>query len=86
MTEHTMKPTLGILEAAELLKVHPRTVGDLIQSGAIPAAKVGRAWVMMTADVLNYLDGEISRQTAKRMRAPLLRTPHNKGQAKPWAR
>lgn len=66
-----MTPTLNTIEAAELLKVHPKTVEELIHSGAIPAAKIGRAWVMLTADVLAFVEREIVKQTAARLRAPL---------------
>lgn len=46
-------------------------MADLISSGAIPAARVGRAYVMLTTDVMNYVEGVIIRQTAERMRRPL---------------
>lgn len=65
-----MIPTVDLPGAAELLKVHPKTVSDLIAQGAIPAAKVGRAYVMMTKDVLAYVESSIVRQTAQRMRTP----------------
>ncbi len=65
-----MNPTVDITEAANLLKVHPKTVLDLIQSGALPAAKVGRAYVMLTRDVLAYIERAIIHQTAQRMRRP----------------
>lgn len=63
-----MKPTLTLTEAADVLKVHPKTVEDLIRDGVIPAAKIGRAWVMLSTDVLRYVEDEIIRQTAERMR------------------
>ncbi|MGY2489285.1 helix-turn-helix domain-containing protein [Cupriavidus sp. CP313] len=63
----SMAPTVGILGAAEILHVHPKTVEDLIRSGAIPAGKVGRAWVMMTRDVLDYAEKLIIFQTADRL-------------------
>ncbi|MGH8783678.1 MAG: helix-turn-helix domain-containing protein [Cupriavidus necator] len=63
----SMAPTIGILGAADILHVHPKTVEDLIRSGAIPAGKVGRAWVMMTRDVLDYAEKLIISQTADRL-------------------
>ena len=60
-------PTVGITGAAELMHVHPKTVEDLIRSGHIPAGKVGRAWVMMTRDVLAYVETLIIAQTAVRL-------------------
>lgn len=68
--------TLNTTEAADLLKVHPKTVEDLIKQGLIPAAKVGRAWVMMRVHVLQYLESLIIQQTAERrgLPAPKART------------
>lgn len=62
--------TCNINQAAELLCIHPRTALDLIASGAIPAAKVGRAWVMKTQDILDFLDAQIAFQTRQRMTSP----------------
>lgn len=59
--------TVGIREAAEILHVHPKSVEDLIRNGQIPAGKVGRAWVMMTRDVLAYVEMVIIAQTAERL-------------------
>ena len=41
--------TCNITEAARLLKVHEETVAEMIRECKIPAAKVGRAWVMLEA-------------------------------------
>lgn len=59
--------TVGVLGAAEIMHVHPKTVEDLIRAGAIPAAKVGRAWVMLRRDVLGYVEMQIAEQTSKRL-------------------
>lgn len=59
--------TVGVKEAAEILRVHPKTVEELIGNGQIPAGKVGRAWVMMTRDVLAYVERVIIAQTAERL-------------------
>ena len=63
--------TVDLKGAAEILKVHPKTVSDLIASGAIPAARIGRAYVMLEKDVLDFVEQAIVRQTAVRMRTPL---------------
>jgi excisionase family DNA binding protein len=63
-------PTVGVLEAAEILKVHPHTVLERIADCSIPAGKVGRSYVMMTKDVLAYADAVIIKETAERMRTP----------------
>ncbi len=62
--------TLNTTEAADLLKVHPNTVERLINDGVLPAAKVGRAWVMMRVHVLQYLESLIIQQTAERRGLP----------------
>ncbi len=59
--------TLSVPEAADVLKVHPKTVLELINAGAIPAAKIGRAFVMLTSDVLIYVKDQATRQTAERI-------------------
>lgn len=66
-----MTPTVDIHGASDLLKVHPKTVLELIGDGAIPAAKIGRAYVMLTADVMKYLEKVVRAQTTKRMCRPL---------------
>lgn len=62
------KPTVNTTEAAEMMKVHPKTVEDLIHKGDLPAGKVGRAWVLKTSDVLALIDKKIMAQTAERLR------------------
>ncbi len=61
-----MNPTCDLQQAAELMKVHPKTVEDLIRRGVLRAGKVGRSWVLMTADILEYLERLIVRQTIER--------------------
>ncbi|WP_454844936.1 helix-turn-helix domain-containing protein [Ralstonia thomasii] len=72
-------PTVGVIEAAAILHVHPKTVEDLIRAGAFPAGKIGRAWVMMTRDVLAYAEKVIIEQTAERMHIPGRRVRVTKG-------
>lgn len=65
-----MTPTVGLPGAAELMHVHPKTVQDLIKSGALPAGKIGKAYVLLTKDVLAHVEKNIIEQTAKRMKKP----------------
>ena len=60
-------PTVDIDGAAGLLKVHPKTVLDMIGRGELPAARIGRAYVLLTKDVLHLIEREIVRQTAERI-------------------
>lgn len=64
-----MPTTLNLEECAELLKVTPSTAGDLACRGILPGAKIGRAWVFLEADVLNYLREQVKTQTARRSQA-----------------
>lgn len=75
-------PTMNVIEAAEALKVHPKTVEDLIRNGILPAAKIGRAWVMMTEHVMKYLEDQIIKQTAARRGVPLPANAGGRGQRK----
>lgn len=75
--------TVDIHGAAELMKIHPKTVLDKINAGELPAAKVGRAYVLLTKDVLNHIEQQIMRQTAERMGSPTRR--HQRRPAKSLA-
>lgn len=77
------EPTVDIRDAAKMMKIHPKTVLDKINSGELPAAKMGRAYVMLTQDVLNLIEQQIVRQTAERMGSPTRR--HQRRPAKSLA-
>lgn len=72
--ENMNNDTLNTTEAADLLKVHPNTVERLINDGVIPAAKIGRAWVMLKAHVLQYLENKIIQETSVRRGMPAPKT------------
>jgi excisionase family DNA binding protein len=59
--------TLDLTEAASILKVHENTVMELVGDGIIPGAKIGRAWVFLDDDLLDYVKREITRQSAARV-------------------
>lgn len=50
-----------------MLNVHTNTVAKLIDSGELPAAKIGRSYVLLYKDVMQYIENMIVRQTAERM-------------------
>lgn len=66
--------TCNVEQAAAMLNVHPNTIFDLIGKCALPAAKIGRAWVMKRQDILDFLDAQIIRQTRERMTSPHARS------------
>lgn len=65
----SLKPTMSLEEAAQTLKIHPHTLEKIIRAGGINAGKIGRAYVLMTRDVLAYAEKIIMRDTADRLRA-----------------
>ena len=46
---------LTVLEAAEALKTTRQQIRRMIQSGELPAKKVGREWRILEEDVITYL-------------------------------
>lgn len=64
-----MIDSLNVSGAASILMVHENRVLALLASGKLKGAKIGRAWVMKYADVIEYRDAEIKRQTKARRSA-----------------
>ncbi|RHW46155.1 DNA-binding protein [Dermacoccus abyssi] len=54
MTEHEVLTTE---EPATLLRVSTKTVPSLVNSGALPGEKMGRAWRFLRSDVLSFVRG-----------------------------
>jgi excisionase family DNA binding protein len=53
---------LTLRGAAALLKVHPNTVRVLAVRGLLPAAKVGRDWRFVEADLVAWIRSSYSRR------------------------
>lgn len=68
-----MSVTVNAREAAHMLMVHYETVLELIAKGELPAAKLGRSYVLLTQDVIDYVQKAINQQTAERMGWDVLR-------------
>jgi excisionase family DNA binding protein len=47
--------TLDLAQAAQLLKVHPKTLQKLARFGRVPSFKVGRAWVFVEHLLVDWL-------------------------------
>ncbi len=62
MNEHTF----DIDEAADFLKIHKTTMGELASSGEIQAAKIGTRWVFLKSDLVEHLRKQIAAQTLAR--------------------
>ncbi len=53
--------TLGLLEAAKLLKLHSQTVLKLAREGEIPGAKPGKCWVFIEEDLIDWIRSQYNR-------------------------
>lgn len=49
-------------EAADFLKIHRNTVLELAEKGELPGAKIGRAWVFVTDDLVEWLRLQVKQQ------------------------
>jgi excisionase family DNA binding protein len=47
---------LTIREVANLLKLHPKTVNKLANSGRLPGHRIGRQWRFRKSEVLKLLE------------------------------
>ena len=57
--------TLNLEQAAAFLHLHPITLLRKINSGEIPAAKIGKRWVLIELDLLDYLRSKYSKQASQ---------------------
>jgi len=54
--------TLNLVEAAQFLHVHQTTLQKRARDGDIPGVKIGRAWVFVDVDLLDYLRSQYRRR------------------------
>ena len=54
--------TLDLSAAAALLHIHPVTLLSKARAGEIPGAKVGRCWVFVEVDLIEYLRSKYTRR------------------------
>lgn len=67
MPTSTLSETVNLVEAGEILKVHPKTVETYIHAELLPAAKPGKCWMMMRRDVVALAERIIIEHTAARL-------------------
>ena len=58
--------TFDLKQAADFLKVSPCTAQEMAASGELPGAKIGRAWVFLEEDLVNWLREQIKIQRLQR--------------------
>lgn len=47
--------TLNLQQAADFLNIHPVTLAEKARSGDIPGAKIGKSWVFIDIDLVDYI-------------------------------
>lgn len=47
--------TMGIKEASAFLMIHPVTLYKMAERGEVPAAKIGKRWVFIDVDLIDYI-------------------------------
>jgi excisionase family DNA binding protein len=63
--------TLDIDECAEFLKVNSMDVCEMVGTGELPGARIGRAWVFLEDDLVDYVRTQIRIQRRERQSAQL---------------
>lgn len=63
------EPLLDVVEAARLLRIHPKTLQKLTRTGSVPAYRVGRFWRYRGTDLEMWLQSgaNFNRQPADRV-------------------
>jgi excisionase family DNA binding protein len=61
--------TLDIDECAEFLKVKSTVVSEMVGTGELPGARIGRAWVFLEDDLIDYVRTQIRNQRRERQSA-----------------
>jgi excisionase family DNA binding protein len=72
-----VKGAMSITETAEFIGHSRSTVWQLIRSGALPARKSGRRTILLTSDVLRFLESLPQRE--------LVSEPHRQRALRRWA-
>lgn len=68
--------TLNVEECASFLHVNATTVAELAGSGLLPGAKIGRAWIFLEDDLIEYVRSEVKRQQSERQRKVKSKSAH----------
>lgn len=50
--------TLGLIEAAALLKMSPEGLRRLAKAGKVPGRKAGKRWVFVSEHLADWLNGD----------------------------
>lgn len=53
------EPLLNVVEAAKLLRLHPRTVQEWAKSQSLPAIRLGKYWMFRKSDLDKWLRSRV---------------------------
>jgi excisionase family DNA binding protein len=53
--------TLDLQQASDLLKLHPQTILQKARAGELPAAKLGKCWVFIEQDLIEWIRSQYTR-------------------------
>lgn len=62
--------TLSVVEAAVRMKTCTKTIYRMIDAGQLPAAKLGKGYVLLESDVMKYIEEQVFAQTEARQMVP----------------
>lgn len=65
-----MEYTFSVAQAAQEMGVCTKEVLSLIKEGSLPAAQIGKGFIIRKADVFKRIDQAIALETAMRQRNP----------------
>lgn len=57
------EPLIDSHEAAELLKIHPKTLQRMARMGRVPAKRIGDLWRFRASDLDRWVRGGVSSET-----------------------
>lgn len=61
-----MEDTLDLEQCANFLNIDTSTAQKLAATGILPGAKIGKGWVFLRSDLVEYLRAEVRRQQRER--------------------
>lgn len=63
----TNRPIIDVNECAELLLCSPDQIEEKARAGEIPATKIGRGWLFIREDLIQYLADKARKEAGERL-------------------
>ena len=71
---HKLVPTIGLEEAAQLLRVSESHLRRMARVGKVPGARIGRQWVFVQADLVELIREQARQRRGRPINIRALRT------------